>query len=57
MLTLVERCFPSRFQSEDWQAKLRKMFPAFGHKQAEEPELLREVRERTTPSCKLDQPA
>ncbi|WP_288463796.1 malate:quinone oxidoreductase, partial [uncultured Pseudomonas sp.] len=49
--------FPSRFQSEDWQAKLRAMFPAFGHKLAEEPELLREVRERTTRVLQLDQPA
>ncbi|MDC7827739.1 MULTISPECIES: malate dehydrogenase (quinone) [Pseudomonas] len=57
MLTLVERCFPSRYQSEEWQAKLRKMFPSFGHKLAEEPELLREVRERTTRVLQLDQPA
>jgi malate dehydrogenase (quinone) len=57
MLTLVERCFPSRYQSAEWQAKLRTMFPAFGHKLAEEPELLREVRERTTRVLQLDQPA
>ncbi len=57
MLTLVERCFPSRYQSEEWQAKLRTMFPSFGHKLAEEPELLREVRERTTRVLQLDQPA
>ena len=57
MLTLVERCFPSRYQSEEWQGQLRTLFPSFCYKLGEEPGLLRGVPGRNNPGLPLRPPA
>lgn len=48
MLGLLQRCFPDRYSTPEWQAKLREMIPSFGHSLAEDEALLRSTRERTS---------
>jgi malate dehydrogenase (quinone) len=47
MIYLILRCFSERAQTPEWQARLRKMVPSFGHVLAKEHDLLRQVRSRT----------
>lgn len=48
MLSLLERCFPDRFHSEEMQTKLKQMIPSFGISLAENEQLLDEVRTFTS---------
>ena len=48
MMTLMKQCFPDKFASEQWQAKIREMVPSFGRKLAQDGALVEEVRARTT---------
>lgn len=54
MLKLLQTCFPERYHSAAWQDKFREMIPSFGHSLADDPELLREIREYTSRELKLD---
>ncbi|WP_411431757.1 malate dehydrogenase (quinone) [Halotalea alkalilenta] len=47
MLQLIERCFPERYQSEDWQSRLGAIFTARAGQLAQDGKRLAEVRERT----------
>jgi malate dehydrogenase (quinone) len=48
MLQLLERCFNDRFESPEWQAKIRQMIPSFGKSLSKNPALLEELRAYTS---------
>ena len=47
MMTLMKKCFPDQFASDDWQAKIKAMVPSFGRPLSSDAALVDEVRERT----------
>jgi malate dehydrogenase (quinone) len=47
MVELIHWCFPERAKEDAFQANLRAMIPSHGHKLAQEPDVLRSVRDRT----------
>jgi malate dehydrogenase (quinone) len=53
MIEVLERCFPERMNSSEWQAKLKQMIPSYGESLDENVPLLHEVRERTLKVLKL----
>ncbi len=53
MLEVLQRCFPERMKSAEWQAKLKQMIPSYGESLDENVALLHEVRERTLRVLKL----
>ncbi len=53
MIEVLERCFPERVASPEWQAKLKQMIPSYGESLDENVPLLHEVRERTLRVLKL----
>lgn len=55
-LDLLADCFPERVATAAWQAKLRAMFPSYGHRLAENPALARDVREHTHRTLGLTPP-
>ncbi|MBF8963860.1 malate:quinone oxidoreductase [Pontibacter sp. FD36] len=48
MISLLDRCFPEKMQSEAWQKKLKEMIPSYGESLAKDAELLRKVRSWTS---------
>lgn len=44
MLELLERCFPDKINTEEWQSKLKEMVPSYGQSLNKNEELLRETR-------------
>jgi malate dehydrogenase (quinone) len=53
MLSLIEKCFPERIKSANWQSKLKSMIPSYGESLAENAELLKSVRAMTGEILKL----
>jgi len=53
MIEVLERCFPERVASPEWQAKFKQMIPSYGESLDENVALLHEVRERTLRVLKL----
>lgn len=53
MLDLIKKCFPQS-ASEEWQEKLRKMVPSYGHSLNKDPQFLQESRKYTSDTLKLD---
>lgn len=53
MLEVLQRCYPERMASGEWQAKLKEMIPSYGESLDENVPLLHEVRERTLRVLKL----
>lgn len=53
MTTLLKKCFPEKFASEQWQAKLKEMVPTFGQNLADRPDLVAQTRARTAQVLKL----
>ncbi|MEQ1629250.1 MAG: malate:quinone oxidoreductase, partial [Gallionella sp.] len=53
MIEVLERCFPKRVASPEWQAKFKQMIPSYGESLDENVPLLHEVRERTLRVLKL----
>jgi malate dehydrogenase (quinone) len=47
VLELLQRCFPQRFATEAWQARLSAMIPSFGRSLPDDPALCRRVRRET----------
>ncbi len=47
MLTLMEKCFPDQMASASWQATIQKLVPSYGHKLADHPDQLRQLRSET----------
>ncbi|MCG7600401.1 malate dehydrogenase (quinone) [Halomonas sp. McH1-25] len=57
MLGLVERCFPEKFASAAWQARLEQLVPARADTLAAQGALLRDIREHTHRTLKLSDPS
>ncbi|CAG7844690.1 putative malate:quinone oxidoreductase 1 [Pseudoclavibacter triregionum] len=51
MIDLLKRCFPNEFAS--WEPKLREDIPSFGTKVNDDPELAKQIEERTDAVLKL----
>jgi malate dehydrogenase (quinone) len=56
MLEVIERCFPERYKSAEWQERLGKIFEGDEKALAENGELLHRVRARTSAALGLTQP-
>ena len=54
MISIVERCFADRLATDEWQAKMKQMVPSYGQSLTENEALLKDVRERTLRTLKLD---
>lgn len=54
MLDLMNRCFKKHMQTADWQSKIRMMIPSYGQKLANDDELCKETRQRTSAILKLN---
>ncbi|WBO85450.1 malate:quinone oxidoreductase [Hymenobacter yonginensis] len=57
MVHLVQKCFPQQAASPEWQQKFHEMLPSFGQSLATKPELVAEVRARTSKVLGLVEPA
>jgi len=53
MLEVLERCFPHKMQSAEWQDKIKAMIPSYGHSLINDAELLARVRKHTLTTLKL----
>lgn len=47
MLDLLNRCFPEKMKTEEWQSKLKEMIPSIGQSLASDAVLCKQTRERT----------
>ncbi|MCB9169206.1 MAG: malate dehydrogenase (quinone) [Flavobacteriales bacterium] len=56
MLDLLERCFPDQV-ANTWKATIQDMVPSHGHQLAEEPDLIRKVREHSHKVLRLLPPS
>ena len=54
MLDLVQKCYPERAASPEWQARLRQLVPSFGQHLADNPALTVAVRERSHAVLRLE---
>ena len=54
MINVIERCFPERLATPEWQAKMKELVPSYGQSLIEDGTLLRTVRKRTLSTLKLD---
>ncbi|WP_045689393.1 malate:quinone oxidoreductase [Hymenobacter sp. AT01-02] len=48
MVGLVQRCFPAQAATPEWQAKMREMIPSFGLDLNANPQMVAELRSRTS---------
>ncbi|QMU29353.1 malate:quinone oxidoreductase [Adhaeribacter radiodurans] len=48
MLSLLQRCFPERFNTEKAQTKIKQMIPSFGESLSKNEDLLHEIRSMTS---------
>jgi len=53
MITLMERCFPEKINTPEWQQKLKKMVPSYGHSLIEDASLSEKIRTQTTHALNL----
>ena len=53
MLEVLERCFPHKMQSAEWQDKIKAMIPSYGHPLITDAQLLASVRKQTLTALKL----
>ncbi|MBU6122161.1 malate dehydrogenase (quinone) [Hymenobacter siberiensis] len=54
MLELVQKCFPARAASPEWQARFRQLVPSFGQKLADNPALAAAVRKHSRAVLRLE---
>jgi malate dehydrogenase (quinone) len=54
MLQVLGKCFPTQMASEGWKAKLKAMIPSYGESLADNPELLKQVRQYTLSTLGLN---
>lgn len=54
MLQVLEKCFPQAMASAEWQDKLQRMLPSYGHSLIHEPALLQQIRQHTLATLQLD---
>jgi len=53
MLDVLQRCFPEKMKTPEWQARMKVLVPSYGQSLVENEELLLKVRERTLTTLKL----
>ena len=53
MIDVLERCFPEKIRSEQWQSRMKELVPSYGQSLVDNEELLNSVRERTLSTLKL----
>ena len=53
MMTLMKKCFPEKFASEQWQSVIKEMVPSFGQSLAEDAALTAQVRAHTAQVLEL----
>ncbi len=53
MLNVLERCFPEKMKSDQWQERMKALVPSYGQSLVDSEELLNTVRERTLSTLKL----
>ena len=55
MLELLQRCFPDRYASAEWQTKIKQMIPSYGKSLSKDLGLLEEIRAYTSEVLGLDE--
>lgn len=53
MIDVIERCFPEKIASAEWQAKMKEMIPSYGQSLVDDAELAGTVRANTLKTLKL----
>ncbi|MDL0431283.1 malate dehydrogenase (quinone) [Marinobacter sp. TBZ242] len=53
MIDVIERCFPERIRTQEWQERMKVMVPSYGQSLVDDEQLLKKVRERTLSTLKL----
>ena len=53
MIDVLERCFPEKMKTTQWQERIRDLVPSYGQSLVEDEALLNKVRERTLSTLKL----
>ncbi|MCJ8311659.1 MAG: malate:quinone oxidoreductase, partial [Pseudomonadales bacterium] len=53
MMEIVETCFTTRLESEQWQSKIKEMVPSYGQSLIDDHELLKSTREYTVATLKI----
>ncbi|MEH6560797.1 MAG: malate dehydrogenase (quinone) [Marinobacter sp.] len=53
MISVIERCFPKKIQTAQWQERMKVMVPSYGQSLVDDEALLTKVRERTLSTLKL----
>jgi malate dehydrogenase (quinone) len=54
VLSILERCFAAQTNTTEWQQKLKKMIPTYGHSPQQSPQLYKEMREWTSKVLELN---
>ncbi|MBB6236198.1 malate dehydrogenase (quinone) [Pedobacter sp. AK013] len=54
MLDLLSRCFADDLATEEWQEKIKEMIPTYGKSLAQDADLCRETRNRTSKVLKIE---
>lgn len=54
MIALLQRCFPEKFASANWQEKIKDMIPSYGHSLKDDKDLLAQIRKETSEVLKLN---
>lgn len=53
MIDVLERCFPEKLKTDQWQERMRELLPSYGQSLVDDEQLLNKVRERTLSTLKL----
>ncbi|MHA4896051.1 malate:quinone oxidoreductase [Pedobacter sp. PWIIR3] len=53
MITLMERCFANRINTQEWQEKLKEMIPSYGQCLSKDDSLTQQIRNETSATLKL----
>ncbi|MCL7943352.1 malate dehydrogenase (quinone) [Marinobacter sp. ATCH36] len=53
MIDVIQRCFPERIRTPEWQERMKVMVPSYGQSLVDDEQLLNKVRERTLSTLKL----
>ena len=53
MINVIERCFPEKIRTPEWQERMKELVPSYGQSLVDDEALLTRVRERTLSTLKL----
>lgn len=53
MINVIERCFPEKIRTPEWQARMKELVPSYGQSLVDDEALLTKVRERTLSTLQL----